>query len=399
MRTGWWRQSGRASEWSRAETDNSLPQRSGARFMRLMMLAGEPSGDRRAADLLEALAEFGPVEAFGLGGDRMAAVGFDVLHHLSEYSVMGFAEVVRALPRILGLERSLRREAVRRRPHAVVLVDYPGLNMRFARWASSRGIRVIYYVSPQLWAWGRGRVRKVRRNVDLMITLFEFEAEFYRENGVEACWAGHPLVDRIPSPDAGSVPGGALALLPGSRSQEVSRLAGPMLEAYRRLAAEGRVTRASVAVSSHVPEGAYGGLATAPGVTACDSVGKALSGASAAVVCSGTATLETALHGVPFVIAYRTSALTYLIARALVRSISCIGMPNLVAGERVVEELVQERAGPKEIAGAVGPLAVEGEARARCMAGLSRVRSALGPPGAARRAARRISEELQTHGC
>jgi lipid-A-disaccharide synthase len=366
--------------------------------MRLMVVAGEPSGDRRAAELLEAMADLRPVEAFGLGGDCMARMGFEVLHHLSEYSVMGFAEVVKALPLILRLERSLRREALLRRPDAVLLVDYPGFNLRFARWASSRGMRVVYYVSPQLWAWGRGRVRKVRRSVDLMVTLFEFEADFYREHGVNACWAGHPLVDRIPAPDAGSVPGGGLALLPGSRAQEVSRLAGPMAGAFRRLAEQGKVSEAVLAVSPHVPQPAYGELFGLSGLRRCDSVEEALAGASAAIVCSGTATLETALHGVPFVIAYRTSVPTYRIARALVRSISWIGMPNLVAGEKVVEELVQDRANADELARAVGPLAVEGPKRAGCMAGLARVREALGPPGAARRAAERIAAELEPHG-
>ena len=363
-----------------------------------MVVAGEPSGDRRGADVLQALNSIGPVESFGLGGDFMARQGFDTVHHLSEYSVMGFAEVVRALPRILRLERSLRREALRREPDAVLLVDYPGFNMRFARWAASREMRVIYYVSPQLWAWGRGRVRKIRRSVDLMITLFEFEAEFYRQHGVEAYWAGHPLVDLIPVPDAGSVPGGELAILPGSRAQEVARLAGPMGGAFRRLSAEGKVSGARLALSPHVPREAYGGLLEAPGVTVRESVQHAVRGAAAAMVCSGTATLETALHGVPLVIAYRTSAVTYRIARALVRSIRFIGMPNLVAGEQVVEELVQRRASADELTRAVGPLVVEGEARARCVAGLSRVREALGPPGAAGRAAERIAAELERNG-
>ena len=391
------RRSGRARGSSRAGTDIG-PGGGAERGIRLMVIAGEPSGDRRAADVLEALAGTGPVESFGLGGDFMARQGFETVHHLSEYSVMGFAEVVRALPRILRLERALRREALRREPDAVLLVDYPGFNMRFARWAASRGMRVIYYVSPQLWAWGRGRVRKVRRSVDLMITLFEFEADFYRRHGVDAYWAGHPLVDRIPAPDAGSVPGGELAILPGSRAQEVSRLAGPMGGAFRTLFEEGRVSGARLALSPHVPREAYGGLVEAPGVKECEFVQEALRGASAAMVCSGTATLETALHGVPFVIAYRTSAVTYRIARALVRSISFIGMPNLVAGEQVVEELVQHRAGAEELARAVGPLTVEGGARERCMAGLSRVREALGPPGAAERAAARIAAELGGHG-
>lgn len=363
-----------------------------------MFVAGEPSGDRRAAELLAALRAITPFSAFGLGGDLMIAEGFEVVHHLSDYSVMGFYEVAAALPRILRLERSLRREAGERAPDAVVLVDYPGFNMRFARWAARRGIPVIYYISPQLWAWGSGRVRKVRRSVDLMITLFGFEAEFYRQRGVRARWAGHPLVDAIPEPDSGSSTEGHLALLPGSRNQEVSRLAPEMLGALRRLMDSGAVAEGAVAVSDHVSKQAYAGLTELPGVRSCGSVGEALEGAAAALVCSGTATLECALHGVPFAIAYRTSTLTYLIARALIRRLDSIGMPNLVAGRRVVDELVQTDATAAAMAESVGPLCIDGAARERCLAGLADVREALGPPGAADRAAEAVMEELQRHG-
>jgi lipid-A-disaccharide synthase len=363
-----------------------------------MMVAGEPSGDRRAAELLRELSGLSDAAAFGLGGDLMAAEGFEAVHHLSEYSVMGFYEVAAALPRILRLERSLRREALGRRPDAVVLVDYPGFNMRFARWAARQGFPVIYYISPQLWAWGSGRVRKVRRCVDLMITLFRFEAEFYRSRGVRASWAGHPLVDAIPAPDSGTAPGGHLALLPGSREQEVSRLAPGMRGALETLLERGAVPGGAVAVSGHVPEGSYAGLTEMEGVRACSSVGEALRGAAAALVCSGTATLECALHGVPFAITYRTSPPTYLIARALVRRLDCIGMPNLVAGRRVVAELIQSDATPGAMADAAGPLCSPGLRRKECLQGLEEVREALGPPGAARRAAQAVLEELERHG-
>lgn len=360
--------------------------------MKLLVVAGEPSGDLRAAELLRELRKRSEIHAFGMGGDRMLAEGVDLQFHHRDLSVMGFLEVLTSLPKLLGVARALKRRALAESPDAVVLVDYPGFNLRFASWAHSQGLRVIYYVSPQLWAWGKGRMRKVRSCVDLMITLFRFERDLYRNNGVNVFWSGHPLVDEIPEPLPEE--GADLALLPGSRSQEVRHLLPPMIGAFELLRDRGLVERASIAVSPYLDESAYGPVLDHPRIRGCTDIESALLRCRAAVVCSGTATLETALYGRPFVIGYRTSLVSYLLARMLVRDLDHIGMANLVAGKEVAPELVQRRASAEGLAEALDPLLRSVEARERAREGLEEVRKALGPPGSASRAAARITEEL-----
>lgn len=362
--------------------------------MRMVVSAGDPSGDVRTGELLEELNSISSVSVSGLGGRHMARAGARILFDLDEYSVMGFTEVLTSLGRLRRLRRDMRRHIEDVSPDALLLVDYPGFNIPLARWASKRGIRVIYYISPQLWAWGEGRAARIRESVDLMITLFDFEVDFYRKHGVRARWAGHPLVDSIPEP-LEPVLSGRIALLPGSRAQEVGRLLGPMTGAYDILRDRGSVTGARVAVASGVPSEAYGVHLSRKGVEAVPSVREALDGAAAAVVCSGTATLETSMWGVPFVITYRTSWLTYHLARLLVRGVSRIGMANLVAGEDFAEELIQDRATPRNIARGIEPLMVRGEHRDRVLEGTSRVRASLGAPGSSRRAAEMILEETE----
>lgn len=362
--------------------------------MRLLVSAGDPSGDIRAAELLRALAESVPVEAAGLGGDHLAAAGMHIDFHRRDYSVMGFTEVLGSAGRLIRLRREMRRLAVSFAPDALLLVDYPGFNLPLAVWARARGMRVLYYISPQLWAWGRGRLGRVRDGVDLMITLFRFEVDFYEAHGIRtARWAGHPLVDAVPVPFA-SAAGDSLALLPGSREQEVGRLLDPMLDAFSELADAGIAREARVAVAPGVPARFYARAAVTPGVRLEESLAAALEGASAAAVCSGTATLETALHGIPFVIAYRTSPITFALAKCLVRGVDRIGMANLVADSEVAPELVQARATGKALAAALAPRMQETAVRSSSLRGLASVRKALGEPGAAGRAARMVLESL-----
>jgi lipid-A-disaccharide synthase len=319
----------------------------------------------------------------------MSAAGVSLAANARDFSVMGFTDVLASLGRLARLERLLRRECLAMRPDALLLVDYPGLNMRLARWAGRRGLRVIYYVSPQLWAWGRGRVRAVARDVDLMIPLFRFEDDFYRRRGVRSFWGGHPLVDAIPR----EAPGGCgLALLPGSRPSEVRGLLGPMLGCLDLLRASGDGRPATVAVPPWM-DGSIYEPARAAGC-ATGTAEQALSTARAALVCSGTATLETALRGIPFVLMYRTSALDYALARLLVRGLDGICLASIAAGGKVAEELIQNRATARKAFEAVTPLLADGPARETSLAAVRSVRAALGPPGGAARAAARIAEEL-----
>jgi lipid-A-disaccharide synthase len=361
--------------------------------MNLVISAGDPSGDIRAGELFRKLSVLVQVEASGLGGSYLSGAGANVLFDLEDYSVMGFAEVLSSLNRFRGLRNEMKSLIISENPDAVLLVDFPGFNIPLAQWAKKKGFKVIYYISPQLWAWGRRRVRKIRMSVDLMITLFEFEVEFYNNHGVRAVCAGHPLVDAIPEP-ADSVPEGDLAFLPGSREQEVASLLDPMLDAYSILRSMGIVRNASVAMTESVPSRLYDRALNTEGVTLVNSISASLKNASAAVVCSGTATLETALWGIPFIIAYRTSRLTYFISKLLVRGVDRIGMANIVSGRDVAPELIQNNVTPESIAERIIPLLSESFTRKKSLSDLKSVRKALGEHGAAERAARLLYNEI-----
>lgn len=359
--------------------------------MLLFVSAGEPSGDLRAAELCRELSARSPgIGFFGLGGDDMEASGVTLSAHLEEFSVMGFSSVLKSLGRILSLEKRLRRECLERRPDAVLLVDYPGFNLRMARWASRRGFPVIYHISPQFWAWGGWRARGMARHVDLVTTLFEFEAGFHAALGVDAVWCGHPLVESIPRPSPG---GGDIALLPGSRPDEVERLMEPMLGCVELLRRAGDRREAVVAVSRTVP-GALYSKASALGCRLVEGTSAALSSARVALVCSGTATLEASLHGVPFVLMYRTSPLNYSIARLLVRGVDRICLASIASGRTVAPELIQGDATAEKAFDAVLPLLGDTRERRDALEAAGAVRDALGPPGAAGRAAEAILKKL-----
>ncbi len=362
--------------------------------MNLVISAGDPSGDIQAGELYRKLSALIPVEASGLGGNNLSSAGVNVLFDLEDYSVMGFAEVLSSMNKFRVLRNEMKSLIISENPDAVLLVDYPGFNIPLAQWAKKKGFKVIYYISPQLWAWGKRRVRKIRKSVDLMITLFEFEVEFYNRHGVKAVCVGHPLVDAIPKP-AVSDPFGHLAFLPGSREQEVANLLDPMLDAYSILQSMGIVRNASVAMTKSVPSRLYDRAFNTDGVTLVNSISASLQNASAAVVCSGTATLETALWGIPFIITYRTSRLTYFIAKLLVRGVDRIGMANLVSGNDVAPELIQNNVTAFNIAEQIIPLLSESESRQRSLSDLESVRKALGKHGAAERAARLLYNEIR----
>lgn len=362
--------------------------------MKLVISAGDPSGDIRAGELVRALSSLTLLESSGLGGDHLARAGVNIHFNLDDYSVMGFAEILSSLNRFRRLRQQMKSLILSERPDAVLLVDYPGFNIPLAQWAKKKGFSVIYYISPQLWAWGRGRVRKIQKSVDLMITLFEFEVAFYKNHGVRAVCAGHPLVEIVPAP-VDSKADGQLALLPGSRAQEVEKLLDPMLDAFKILRDTGTILNASVARTQSVPGELYYRAENTEGVRVVDSLQTALQNASAAVVCSGTATLETALWGIPFIITYKTSPLTYFLAKLLVRGVDRIGMANLVAGEDIAPELIQNDVTAENIVKLVIPLLSESGERQESLSGLDSVRKALGDPGAAERAARILLSEIK----
>jgi len=364
----------------------------------ILLSAGEPSGDLHGAALARALrARWPQARLYGLGGPLMAAAGVELLADFHDLAVMGFAEVALRIPFFLRLLRRVRRELRARGTALVVPIDYPGFNMRLAKAARAEAVPVLYYIAPQVWAWHRGRIRQLARLADRLAVILPFEEPIFREAGSNVRFVGHPLLDAFPPPspdpvleERGIADGPVLAIFPGSRRQEVAKHLGLFAETAERVRAAMPDVRPVIARSPAVPAAMYAG---APFAQTMD--GRALlARARAALVKSGTTTLEAALAGTPMVIAYRTSALTFALARRLVR-VEHIGLVNLVAGVRLVPEFVQHEARPGALAEAVRPFLAPGPARDAVVNGLARVREALrapvGPAGEAGTTAERVA--------
>ena len=371
----------------------------------LLVVAGEASGDLHAARLLTQIRQLQPgVQAYGLGSDELAQAGMEVVADSSEISVVGITEVARILPRARQIFRQLLEEVDRRRTRAAILVDFPDFNLRLAKQLSRRGVRVLYYISPQVWAWRRGRVRTIRRWIDRMMVILPFEVEFYERHGVEVAYVGHPLVDEVPQlPQAWDEKSEAvtlhIALLPGSRLSEIESNLPAILGASVRLASA-RTCRFSLIKASSVPLAvleAY--LQQAPGldldVVTADRF-HAIARAHLAICASGTATLEVGLLGTPMVVVYRVSPWTYGLGRLLVR-LPSIALVNLVLGSSVVPELLQGAAAPEPIAAVCNKLLSNRDRIRQMREGLAALRPALGDSGASRRAAEAVVAYLSNH--
>lgn len=358
----------------------------------ILLLAGESSGDLHAAGVARALrARIPGARLVGTGGPLMKAAGVELIAELDQLAVMGVVEVVSRLGSLRAIERRVRA-LVDAPADLVVPVDYPGFNLRVARYARARGVRVLYYIPPKVWAWGAGRARRLARDTDRVATIFPFEAATLEPAGVRVRFVGNPLLDGSGTiPDRGAFarsvgvdPGRPiLALLPGSRAQEIERHLGLFVEAAHRVAVARPDVQPVVARATSVPREAL----VATGIPFAEGAPALLRHAAAALVKSGTGTLEAALAGTPLVAAYRTHPLTYAVARRVVR-VPHVSLPNLIAGEAVIPELLQEDATPDRLARAVAPLLDEASPeRGRMLDGLARVRAALGTPGAAERVA------------
>ena len=346
------------------------------------------------------------VRAFGVGGPRLRAAGLEALYPAEDLNVMGFAEVLPKVPRILEVLRGLRRAAEDRRPRVALLVDSPDFNLRLAKHLKRLGVKVIYYVSPMIWAWRRGRARKIAKVVDRMLCILPFEERFYEGTGVSARFVGHPFAERsLPGEAAGyrqalGLPAGRItvALLPGSRRSEIDRILPPMLEAAERIRVLHPDVQFVVPVALTLSEDALRpALARHPALDVRLVAGRAdesVGASDAALVKSGTSTLETALMNRPMVVVYKMAWFTYWIARLLVR-MSHFALVNILAGRTVVPELLQQEASPERMAAEIERLLSDPGARRAQLDGLAEVRRSLGEPGAARRVAEEIEGALR----
>lgn len=375
------------------------------------MVAGEASGDLHGARLLTALQSRVPgVRAFGLGGDEMSAAGFEGLAHSSEIAVVGIVEVLKILKRARQIFDSLLDAVEARGVKWAVLIDSPDFNLRLAKQLRRRGVKVIYYISPQVWAWRKRRIHAIARDVDLMLCLFPFEVDFYQSHGVDVRHVGHPLVDEIPAlPQAwDAVPAGEvpetprIALLPGSRRSEIHSLLPWMLQAVRQLVAlRGSAVDCRLIQAPNIPDELFDGLIADSGLEAGGVTVErirsdrlpAIAENHLALCASGTATLEVALLGTPMLVMYRLKPTSYWLGRLLV-DLPYFCMVNLVLDRGVVPEHLQHEARPAIMAKAAHDLLSSAEAVARMRAGLADLRPALGASGASERAADAVAERL-----
>ncbi|HEX8169474.1 MAG TPA: lipid-A-disaccharide synthase [Thermoanaerobaculia bacterium] len=359
--------------------------------MKLAIVAGEASGDLHASEVIRELKTLAPVSAFGIGGDLLAREGVELLHHASEMGVVGFVDVVLRFRMFRRVFRELLERIERERPDLVFLIDYPGFNLRVAKRCKELGLRVVYYISPQVWAWHTGRVRQIAKNVDRMIVIFPFEEAFYRKHGVPVTYVGNPLVEQLAHVQRRATSGGALriALLPGSRTQEVETLLPPMLDAVAILRAEREVDAYIIqapTISREKLQRIVDEKRVNVPIIAHDR--EAVAAADVALSASGTATLEAAVLGTPVVVMYRLNRATYLLGRKLV-NLPHWSLVNIIAEREVVPELIQDQVNGARIAEEVRKI-VAPERYATIVAELDAVRAQLGEPGAARRAAAEI---------
>ncbi len=376
----------------------------------ILIVAGEASADLHAARALEELRRLRPgVHAFGVGGARLREAGLEVVAPAEDISVMGLAEVLPRIPRILGILRQLARAAEARRPRAALLVDLPDFNLRLAAKLKRLGIPVVYYVSPMIWAWRQGRAKKIARLVDRMLCILPFEERFYQGTGVSARFVGHPFAERPPPEPAEryrarlGLPSGrtTITIMPGSRHAELKRLLPPMLEAAERIRAAHPDVQFVVPIAPTLRRDAlapYLAKHQALEVTLVDGQAEQAVGASdAAIVKSGTSTLETALMLRPMVVVYKLSWLSYWVGRLLVR-IAHFALVNILAGRGIVPELLQGEASPARMAAEIERLLTDRTARDAQLAGLREVRASLGEPGAPERVAEEVARAMRGDG-
>jgi lipid-A-disaccharide synthase len=367
---------------------------------RLLLSCGEASGDLYAGALARELRALAPeVTVSGLAGPQFAAAGGTLIADYRGLAVTGLTEAVAKVPRSITTLRRLLGAARRQPPDALVLIDFPDFNFPLARRARRMGIPVVYYVAPQIWAWRKGRLKTIGEVANRVLVIFPFEERIYREAGIPVEFVGHPLVDlakaTVPREDfllsLGLAPRApTVALLPGSRPNEISRMLPELVEACGRIRARVPDVQFVLARAPNLDDHLFAAARTIPSsATVTGRADDVLASADVAITASGTATVQAALHDVPMVIVYKLSPLTYRLGRRLVQ-VDTYGMVNLIAGDRIVPELIQDALTAESVAGEAVSMLTDRRRVERIRQGLARVRSRLGESGASRRAAQAI---------
>jgi lipid-A-disaccharide synthase len=359
----------------------------------ILISAGEASGEMYGAQLIEALRRRDPsLEFFGVGGDRMRAAACDTVVDAKDLAVVGISEIVSHLPKIYGLFHKLIAEADRRHPDLAIVIDSPAFNWRVTRQMRKRGIPVVYYVCPQFWAWRQGRVRLLRKYVDKALVIFPFEEKFYRDRGVDATFVGHPLADlSLPAIDRAAYASlnkldaakQWLTLMPGSRMKEVRMNLPTILESASKLGTgyEFLLPLAPTLDRSFLESLIGAGIGSGHAIRLVADALPALAHSRAGIIASGTATVEAAMMGTPFVMVYRVSPLTYFLGRSRVK-VPHFAMVNLIAGREIVPELVQHDFTPEKVVARLKEILPDGPKRDQMIAGLVEVKGLLRGPQA-----------------
>ena len=380
--------------------------------MKIMLSAGEASGDLHGANLAEALKAVDPqVELIGMGGEQMRKAGVRIVYDIKNLGVIGIGEIIKKIPFFYKLRTFLVNTMKEEKPDALVCIDYPGFNMKLIEKAKEAGIPVIYYILPTIWAWHKSRGNVIAEYTDLAVSLFPFEAEMYKKMGTNVVYGGHPLLDTVkPSmskDEAYSFFGlqqgkKTVLFMPGSRVQEVQSLYGKMLAAGKLLQDKVEGLQFMVPKASTIDRHMLEEAAREANLEVHIGEGRVydmMNIADAAICASGTATLETALMGVPTLLVYRVNALTYWLSKILVH-LDSIGLPNIISGHRIMPELWQDEVTPANIEAAVLPWLVDAAAAEEARHLMAGVRCQMGEAGAVRRTAEIISEfvkEKQLH--
>jgi lipid-A-disaccharide synthase len=366
---------------------------------KVLIVAGEASGDLHGGNLVREMRMLRPeLEFSGIGGKKMEAAGVRLIADVADMAVVGLTEVIGKLGAVLFVMRKVKAMLKEDPPALLILIDYPDFNLPLARAAHRQGIKVMYYISPQVWAWRKGRVNAIRKNVDKMVVILPFESEFYRKEGVDATFVGHPLLDAVQTsytrPEALARNGlkdetVTVAILPGSRRGEVEKLLPEMLEACRIIADRVSPVQFVLPLAPTLALSFVENIIRrydVPVRIVEKDLYEAIAVSDAAIVASGTATLETALLGAPMVVIYKISPLSYAVGKRFIK-VDHISLVNLIAGREVVPELIQQEATPDRIAAGVRELIVNEKVSQKMRDSYAELRGKLGTPGASRRTA------------